>query len=56
MDKEGKRLKNSKEIIDGYKGVEVEKDIYYEEDLGYRKNNIQKGNFYKHSHGRLVDN
>ncbi|WFD10460.1 hypothetical protein [Tepidibacter hydrothermalis] len=55
MDKEGKRLKNSKEIIDEYKGVEVDRDIYYEEDLGYRKNNIQKGNFYKQGHGRLVD-
>ena len=55
MDKEGKRLKNSKEIIDEYKGVEADRDIYYEEDLGYRKNNVQKGNFYKQSHGRLVD-
>lgn len=55
MDKEGKRLKNSKEIIDEYKGVEADRDIYYEADLGYRKNNVQKGNFYKQSHGRLVD-
>lgn len=55
MDKEGKILKNSKEIINEYKGLEADKDIYYKEDIGYRKNNVQKGNFYKQGHGLLAD-